>query len=110
MSTLLGMWLFHQNLHRPVQDSPGLAEQDLFASSWTGIYSPGLQVEEEKKLSQSDSLSTSSIWRLQGNLHVKLLLLVFIYFTNYLGFKVVLALMVMASRLEKKKASVQLSF
>lgn len=101
VSTLLGMWAFRQNLHSPVQEFPGLAEQDLFAFSWTGIYSRGLQVEE-KKFSQSDSLSTSSIWRLQGNLHCKITF-VFIYFTIYLGFKVVLTMMIMVSRLEKRK-------
>lgn len=33
VSTLLGVWVFRQNLHSPVQDFPGLAERDLFAFS-----------------------------------------------------------------------------
>lgn len=82
--TPVGMWVFCQNLPSPVQEFPGPpapSEWDLFTFSRTGIYSPGLQVEEKKNV-QSDSLSSSSIWRLQENLHCEITFICISFFYN----------------------------
>lgn len=106
VSTLVRMWVFCQNLPSPVQEFPGppaprrMGFVCFFMDRYLFSRLTGWGVKSFPRLTPSLLAPPGGS---KKTCTVKLLLFVFIHFIIFLGFKVVLAFMIMVSRLEKRK-------